>query len=135
MAFVHGKGLAVSIDGNDLSIYGNNFEFERNAETHETTTYGKNSKVYQSGLKDGTASLEGFYDNTVDVSPGGVFRPLIGGVAVPLVYEPEGTGTGKPISTVDVIVQTYTESSPVNDMVTFSAELQFSDDIADTVGV
>lgn len=135
MAFVHGKATAVTIDSDDLSAYANSVTFSRSADSHETTTFGKNSKTYASGLKDGTASIEGIYDNTLLVSPGAVLRPLVGGAEVAFTYKPEGTGTGKPVATVDVIVTAYEETAPVADMVTWSCELQFSDAIVDSVGV
>ncbi|QJY51251.1 hypothetical protein [Pseudonocardia broussonetiae] len=135
MAFVHGKGTAVTIDGGDLSVYTNNVAFNRSADTHDVTTFGKGSKVYAAGLKDGTGTVSGIYDNTALVSPGAVLRPLVGAAAVQLVYMPEGAGTGKPVATVDVLVTGYEETAPVADMVTWSCSLQFSDDIADTVGV
>jgi hypothetical protein len=135
MSFVHGKGSAVSIDGDSLSAFSNSITFTRTADSHDVTCFGKNSKVYQSGLKDGTATIEGIYDNTASTGPGAVLRPLVGGVAVELVYEPEGTGASKPIATVDCIVTSYEETAPVADMITWSAELQLSDDIANTVGV
>lgn len=134
MAFVHGKGTAVSIDGDDLSVYSTSVTFTRTAEAHETTTFGKNSKTYAPGLKDATASLEGIYDNTANTGPGAVLRALIGAAAVEFVYQPEGDGVGKPVATVDALVTSYEESAPVADMITFTAELQLSDDIADTVG-
>lgn len=135
MGFVHGKGTAVSLDSNALGAFSNSVTFGRTADSHDVTTFGKNSKVYAPGLKDGTATIEGIYDNTVGTGPGAVLRPLIGAAAVELVYEPEGTGAGKPLATVDVLVTSYEETAPVADMITFTAELQLSDDIADTVGV
>ncbi len=132
MAFIHGKGTVVSIDGDAMTAYTNKVSFSREADTHDVTTFGKNSKVYQSGLKDGTASIEGIYDSTASTGPGAVLRPLIGGAEVPLVYQPEGTGAGKPTSTVDVLVTSYEEESAVDDMITFSVSLQFSDDITDS---
>lgn len=131
MAFVHGKITAISIDGDDLSAYGSEVKFSRTADTHDVTTFGKTSKVYVSGLKDGTATVSGIYDDTALVSPGVVLRPLIGGAAVPLVYKPEGGASGKPTATVDVIVSKYEETAPVADMITWSCELQLSDDITD----
>lgn len=131
MAFVHGKGTAYTIDGEDLSVYSNSVTFTRTADTHETTTFGKNSKVFAAGLKDGTASMEGIYDNTALVSPGAVLRPLVGGAAVPFVYMVEGDATGKATESVQVLVTSFEETSPVADMVTWSCELQFSDDITD----
>lgn len=133
MAFVHGKGTAVSIDGDDLSVYSTSVTFTRTADTHETTTFGKTSKTYAAGLKDGTASVEGIYDSTANTGPGAVLRPLVGAAEVAFVYKPEGAGTGKPLATVDALVTSYEESAPVADMITWTAELQLSDDIADTV--
>src|SRR5688500_1568252 len=134
MAFVHGKGVVYSIDGDDLSAYSSSVTFSRSSDTHDVTTFGKDSKVYAPGLKDGTAKIEGIYDNTASTGPGAVLRALIGAAAVTLVYKPEGTGASKPIATVDALVNSYEESAPVADMITFSAELQLSDDIADTTG-
>lgn len=133
MAFVHGRFTAVSLDGNDLSEYTNNTAFNRSADSHDTTTYGRNSKTYQGGLKDGTATISGVYDNTALSGPGAVIRPLLG-ETVPFVYQPEGEGTGRPLATVDVVVTGYEETSPVADMVTWSCSLQLSGDIVDSVG-
>lgn len=133
MAFVHGKGTAVTIDGDDLSAFSNSVTFGRTAETHDVTTFGKNSKVYAAGLKDGTASIEGIYDNTALTGPGAVLRPLVGADPVVLVYMVEGDTVGKPTATVNVLVTGYEESAAVADMVMFSASLQLSDDIADGV--
>ncbi len=135
MAFTHGKGAVVTIGGDDVSAFSNSIEFERESEAHDVTCFGKNSKVYAPGLKDGTATIEGIYDNTALTGPGAVFRPLVGAAAVELIYKPEGTGTGRPLATVDVLVTKYSESAPVADMITWSVDLQLSDDIADTTGV
>lgn len=132
MAFIHGKGTAVTIDGDDLSVYSNSVKFGRTADTHDVTTFGKTAKVYNPGLTDGTASIEGIYDNTALTGPGAVLRPLIGAAAVTLVYMPEGDGTGKPAATVDVLVTGYEETAAVADMVMFSASLQLSDSIVDS---
>lgn len=131
MAFVHGKGVVYTLNADDLSAYSNSITFSRSADSHDVTTFGKNSKVYQSGLKDGTAKVSGIYDNTAVTGPSALFRGLLGGASVPLVYKPEGTGTGKPSATVQVIVTGYEESAPVADMITFSADLQLSGDITD----
>lgn len=131
MAFVHGKDLAVSLDGDSLSAYCNNVEFEQEAEAHDVTTFGKDSKVFFGGLKEGTATLEGTYDNTAGTGPAAVVRPLLG-TTVEFIYQPEGVGSGKPTHTVDVVVTNYSETAPVADMVTWSAELQLSDDVATT---
>ncbi len=132
MAFVHGKGTVTTIDGDDLSVYSNTVTFTRTADTHDVTTFGKTAKVYAPGLTDSTATIEGFYDSTAMTGPGAILRPLVGAAAVPLAYRPEGTGASKPEAEVDVLVTSYEESAPVNDMITFTVELQGSDAIDDT---
>lgn len=128
MAFQHGKSTFVSLDGDDLSAFSTNVEFTREADSHDVTTFGKNSHVKQGGLGDGSATIEGIYDTTASTGPRGVIEPLIGTV-VALIHQPEGAGVGKPEDVVDVLVQNYTETSPVADMVTWSVDLEFSDDV------
>mgnify|MGYP001389225907 CR=1 FL=1 len=132
MAFVHSKGTAVSLGEQDLTRYVNSCTVTRTAEAQDVTTLGNDSMVYAPGLKDGTATIEGIYDDTQTTGPGAVLRPLVGAPAVPFVWQPEGAGSGRPMATVDALVTSYEESSEVPNMVTFSVELQFSGDIVDT---
>ena len=46
MAFVHGKNTFISLNGSDLSAFTNTSELGRTADSHDVTTYGKNSHVY-----------------------------------------------------------------------------------------
>lgn len=131
MAFVHGKGTVITIDGKSFTAFANKVTFSREADMHDTTTFGNNSKTYQAGLKDGTASVEGIYDNTAVTGPRAVLEPLIGGAAVTMVYRPEGTATGRPTASVSVLVKSYEQENAVDDMITWSADLQFSGDITD----
>lgn len=131
MTFVHGKDTYVSLDGDDLSAFTNTTTYNRSADSHDVTTYGKGSHVFAGGLKNGTATIGGIYDNTAVTGPRAVIRPLLGTV-VDFVFRPEGTGAGKPQDTVDVLVTAFNESSPVADMVQWTAELQLSDDVAST---
>jgi len=128
MSFVHGKGTAVSIGGADMSAYTNSVEWSRSAETHDVTTFGKNSKVFSGGLLEGTATVAGVYDNTAVTGPAAKLEPMLG-TTVTFVYRPEGVGTGKPVKTVSVVVGEYGETSPVADMVTWTLTLQLSDDV------
>jgi hypothetical protein len=127
MAFVHGRLTYISLDGDDLSAFTNASELNRTADSHEVTCYGASSKAYVGGLLDGTSSISGVYDNSA-TGPRAIIEPLIGTV-VELVRRPDGTGSGKAQDTVDVLVTGYTESSPVGDMVTWSADLQCTGDI------
>ncbi len=128
MSLVHGRGVYVSLDGDDLSEFCNTSTPERTADSHDVTTYGKNSHVFQGGLLNGSGTIGGFYDSDTSGGPRAVIEPIIGDV-VTYVDRPEGTGAGKPQRTVDALVMKYTESRPVADMITWSCDLQFSDDV------
>lgn len=127
MAFIHGKDGFVSLNGVDLSAFANNIEWGKSADSHDVTTFGKASHVKQGGLFDGTVTLQGVYDDGI-ISPEAIIEPLVRSV-VPLVYRPEGTGSGKPQRTVNVLVQEYTETVPVADMVTWQLTMETSGDV------
>lgn len=133
MTFVHGKGAVVSLNAVDLSPFTSKVGFDREADGHDVTAFGKNSKVYFGGLKDAKVTMEGTYDNGATTSPRAVIEGALGTVVV-LIYKPEGTGTGRPIRTVSVLVTKYKESTEVADMIKWTAELQCSDDVVGTVG-
>lgn len=133
MTNFHGKGTVVKLNGVDYSEFANTTDFKDSTEAHENTTYGRNRKTYKAGLGDGTISVGGFYDNTAVSGPRALFKPLkAAGDAVEFIYRPEGTGTGKAQSIVDVIITSFEESSPVGDMVTWTGELQMTGDLDET---
>lgn len=129
--FVHSEVTVITIAGDDISQYANASDLERTADSHDVTTYGKGAHVFQGGLDNGTASVSGIYDNTAVTGPRVVLEPLVGTV-VELVRRPEGTGSGKPQDTVDVLVTSYKEDAPIADMVKWTLSLQLSDAIAST---
>lgn len=131
MTFQHGRFTFISLAAVDLSPVTDASELGRKADKHDVTTYGKNSHVYDGGLKDGEASISGTYDTSTTAGPHHVIGPLVGTV-VELIRRVEGTGSGKPQETVDVLVEEYTETNPVADMVKWSAKLQLSDDITNS---
>ena len=130
MAFTHGKDTFISIDGNDISAYTNTSNLKRTADSHDVTCYGKDAHVYRGGLLDGTCGASGIYDNTTS-GPHDVITPLIG-TNVTLIRRPEGTGSGLPQESVDVLIMDYTETNPVADMVAWSVEFQLSDDVTES---
>lgn len=131
MAFVHGKDTFVSLDGSDLSAFTNTSEVTRTADSHDVTTYGNGTHVYVGGLKDGTATMGGTYDNTASTGPAAVIKPLLG-TNVDFVRQIEGAGSGLPQESVEVLVTQYVETAPVADMVTWTCEMQLSGPIDDT---
>jgi hypothetical protein len=131
MAFVHGRDTEITVGGDDLTEFTNTSEFTRGADVHDVTTYGKSAHVHQGGLRTGGFSMGGTYDNTANTGPAAVLEPLIGTTAE-IVRKPEGTGTGKPQQTFDAVLSSYVESSPVADMVSWTAEFTVSDTVATT---
>lgn len=132
MSFVHAKNTFISIDGNNLSTFTNTSSWEDSSAKHDVTCYGANRMAYAYGLGDGKQTIGGVYDNTA-AGPKAVLEAIKdAGELVTLIRRPEGTGSGRPQESVSVLVEKYTESSPVADMVTWSADLQMSGDITRT---
>ncbi len=133
MAAIPGYGVALSIDGDDLSVYSNSVTFTRTVEALETTAFGSTNKTFIGGLGDSTGTVEGHYDSTAVTGPGAIFRALVAAKAlVVFMYRPEGTGSAKPEAEVSVLVTSYEESAEVAGLVTWSAELQGSGAVNDT---
>lgn len=131
MALIHGKSTVIKFGSSDLSTYTKSSEFVRKADTEDVTTYGKNDHVYAGGLGDATFKCEGMYDSTASTGPRAVIEPMVG-TEVVLTRQPEGTGSGKPQDVVDMIITSYTESSPVAGYVTWAVEAQCSDSVNST---
>lgn len=128
MAFRHGKNTSFKVDNSggsltDISAYLTEVGFPQTIETAETTTYGKSAKTYIVGLSDSTISISGNFDSTVDAHLAGIK----GVETVSFEYGPEGSAAGRVKYTGEAILTSYETSSPVGDVVTFSAEFQVSD--------
>lgn len=129
MAFVHGKDSVFKLDNSggsltDISAYVNNVDFPETVDIAETTVLGKDNKTYIVGLKDATMSLSGLWDSTADA----IFGAVLGQSAtLSFEYSPEGTGSGAVKYTGECILTNYAISSPVGDVVAYSADLQVSD--------
>jgi hypothetical protein len=130
MAFVHGRDTVVKLDGNDLSPFANSTDFSTEADVHDTTTYGKDWHTFVGGLKNGTGTISGIYDNTA-AGPRAVLTPLLGSTVV-WIFQPQGVGSGFAQSTGSVVIKTYNESSPVADMISWTCEIQFTDTMDST---
>ncbi len=128
MAFVHGKDSVFKLDNSggsltDISTYVNNVDFPETADVAETSTLGASNKTYLAGLKDATISLSGLFDATVDAILGAVVGQT---ASLSFEYSPEGTASGKVKYTGEAILTSYALSSPVGDVVAYSADLQVS---------
>ena len=128
MAFTHGKDSVFKLDNasgslTDISSFVNNVDFPETADVSETTTLGADNKTYIAGLKDATISLSGLWDATADA----IFGAVVGQSAtLSFEYSPEGTSSGKVKYTGECILTNYSISSPVGEVVGYSADLQVS---------
>ena len=128
MAFVHGKDSVFKLDNasgslTDISAFVNNVDFPETADVAETSVLGASNKTYIVGLKDATIGLSGFFDATADA----IYGAVIGQSAtLSFEYSPEGTASGKIKYTGECIMTNYALSSPVGDVVAYSADLQVS---------
>lgn len=132
MTLIHSKNTFVSVGGTDLSSFTRESDFPRSADSHDTTVYGLDSKRYQSGLIDGTFTMSGFFDNAASGTPRLIIAPLLGGAETAVIRQPEGAGSGLAQDSFNAIVTAYEESSPVDDMCTWSADFQISGDVDQT---
>ena len=128
MAFVHGKSSVFKFDNasgslTDISAFVNNVDFPETADVAETSVLGASNKTYIVGLKDATISLSGLFDATVDAILGAVVGQT---ATLSYEYSPEGTASGKVKYTGEAILTNYALSSPVGDVVAYSADLQCS---------
>jgi hypothetical protein len=132
MAFIHGRLGYFKLATTDLSAFMDNIDFPHEADAHETTTFGKSYKTKAGGLKEGSFTIGGLYDNTVTTGLGDIIPPLVGTVAV-YEFGPEGLTAGKKKYSGSALVKKFQVSQPVGDMVRWTADLETSDTI--TMGV
>lgn len=130
MAFRHGKNASFKVDNSggtltDISAYLTDVSMPRSIETAETTTFGVTggSKTYVTGLNDSTLSISGKFDSTVDAHLVGILGQE---ASVSFEYGPAGTTAGYIKFTGESIMTKYDLSSPVGDVVTFSADFQIT---------
>lgn len=130
MALIHGKGTVITLDGVDLSQYVKTSEFTQEQDEHDVTAYGSEGHKFRGGLTTGKFTMSGFYDSTAVSGPRAKLNALVKTeTTVTLVRRPEGTGSGKPEDECSVLVKSYVETSPVDDMVTWSCECTVSGDV------
>lgn len=124
MAFKHGKAAQVYVGTNEISSYLDQADKSTDVDTAETTTFGKGWKTYLAGLIGSTLSVSGSYDGTATTGPAAIFETCIAnGTAWPIKFFPGGSASGQRQHSFNALVTNYSESSPVGDKVTFSAEL------------
>jgi hypothetical protein len=139
MPFSHGKALVFKIDSaagtlQPLTTFVDSVDFNNSVDTAETTTAGAEAKTYVSGQSDSTLSISGKYDRTATTGPHAILTGLIGlETTSTFEYGPDGSVAGYVKKTGECFLTSYVVSSPVGDVVSFSADFQVTGAITETV--
>lgn len=127
--FRHGKSAVFKVGTSatpgtavDISSVVTSVTFPRTVDTAESTAFGSTAKSYLVGLADGTISINGSFDATFDAQ----FAGLVGVDGVAFEYGPAGSTTGYIKYTGNCVLTSYETSSPVGDIVKFTAQFQVS---------
>ena len=124
--FAHGKSTDFALDdtggsSRNLSNTLTDVSFPQTIDTAETTAFGSSNKSYIVGLKDGSFSVSGIWDATVDGYLSGT-EPA----SRSFIYGPAGSTGGNVKYTGEAIMTNYSVSNPVGDVVTYSLDLQIT---------
>lgn len=124
MAARHGLNAAVYVGTNNLSGYLDQADKSTDVDTAETTVFGNSWKQYLAGLIGATLSISGSYDGTATTGPAALMETCIAnGTAWTWKFFPGGSASGQRSHSFSAFVTNYSESSPVADKVTWSAEI------------
>jgi hypothetical protein len=128
----HGSKTVLSVSGTDISPWTNASELKRAADKSEITAYGSVGHEYadDEGLKAHTFTCSGWYDKTLTTGTASVFKGQEG-QNLAIVRGVEGGTTGKPRETFTAHLDDYTTTSPVADIVKWSATFTVSGEITD----
>lgn len=132
MPSTHGKLTKIRVNTtNDISTWCDNSQLTRGADVHDQTGYGKNDHVNTGGLLTGQFTMGGWYDTSASTGTGAILPALVG-ETVTIDRRIRGDGSGLPKSTFAAVLNNYVESSPLADIVRWTADLTVSDAIDDT---
>lgn len=109
----------------DISIYVTDYDFDYQADTRETTTKGQTARTRLGSHTSWTLSVSGRWDSTATTGPDVILSGILGnsaGTAVEIGLE--GGTTGKVKYSGTAILTSYHPSSPLEDVVGWSATFE-----------
>jgi hypothetical protein len=129
MAFAIGSATVV-IDGNDISQYVDNVDFDISSDIKTFQPVGGFAATKQPGNYSGTASLKGANDPALEaiLAPLALASPK---VLKTFVYRPNGTGGSTRAISCSVYVASFRVSSPGDNFATWTSDLAVSGTITD----
>jgi len=133
VAIPHGRNAAFYLTDSvatqrNLTSFVDGVDFSMDEDASETTVLGLSARTYTPGLYTGTISLSGKWDNAATATPDEWLNTLItaGTITPTWVYAPNGSAATRPYRTGSGVVTNYSASSPYDDVVTWSAEIQIT---------
>jgi hypothetical protein len=133
MANEHGSVSQILVhDGTSLrniSPYVKTIDVNRSRDANDVTCKGATGKTYRGGLTDGEVRLTGLWDDTALVGTRTVMATIQGsatGAISSVEVGMEGATSGDTKDTFAGVLTQYDESSPVDDMVAFTATIKIS---------
>ncbi len=130
MAFAIGSATVV-LDGNDLSQYVDNVDFDITSDIKTFQPIGGNAATKQPGNYSGTATMKGANDPSLEaiLAPLALASPK---VLKSFVFRPTGTGVGSRSVSCNVYVASFRRSSPGDNFATWTSDLAISGTITNT---
>ena len=119
MPAIFGGNGYLELDSNNMSIYLKSGGLDSTLDTIDVSTWGDASKDYITGLEDGSFSLEGVWDETVDG-----YMSVMKGVKKPFTYGPAGNTAGMVEYSGNGILTSYNIGNDISGEVRFSATFQ-----------
>lgn len=121
----HSKDAVFSIGGSPLS-HVTSVTLSVDGQVADITVLGDSYKQYVRGQVDATMSVEGIYD---DPAIGTVFLRYAEGTAMPIIYYPQGTASGKARFSGTAFITSYEVPASMDSAVTWSCNLQLTGSI------
>ena len=128
--FSHGKDAVILLDNTNLSTTLTDASLSLTADVTETSTFSSSSKSYVAGLKDGTATLSGYFETSSPDSDAEYLAQL-GGSGAAFSIAPIGYTRGNAVSFGTTLETSYDRSADVGGVVSVAVAFQFSEDIFD----
>ena len=125
--FNHGKNAVVLLDNTNLSTTLTDASVSLTADVAETSTFTASSKTYVSGLKDGTATLSGYFESS-SPDADAEFLSQLGSSGSAFTIAPIGHTRGNPTEFGNVIETSYDRSADIGSVVAVAVAFQFDGD-------
>src|SRR5210317_2416520 len=128
--FNHGKNAVVLLDDTNLSTTLTDASVSLTADVAETSTFSggaSSGKTYVSGLKDGTATLSGYFESS-SPDADAEFLSQLGSSGSAFTIAPIGHTRGNPTEFGNVIETSYDRSADIGSVVAVAVAFQFDGD-------